>query len=467
MATLENVNGASLVPNFDSSLNMLNQSFGGMMDRKRAAQAQQAQQQQIQQILGGGQGGQPGATPGFNGNATPQQILRIAQIDPKMAEMMQGMVERGDKLEMEQAKAQTDRGLREAVLIKNAKTPAERMNVINNLASAAANEGKPIDQYVQLANMSPDQQELELQRMEVMGADIKTLLEPPKRTAIEEQLIAAGLQPGTPEYKEAILNNVNGVMSPEAFAQKQQLAREGRSQTNVNVGAGGESTPVVTPPVLLQGLPPEVGEKLDAVYVAAGGGKDGIDAMNKMTDKLSEQDRRASSANILADSFPNATPDEMTQLTSVMDAAENTEAGLTRAREVREDQRRVKKGKQFQDRAVSLLNKIISNPQLNDVLGSIEGSIDTRLLSDTEAELIADIEEAGNILTADNLNLMTGVLSETDIGILKSIAGGGLNRKRSEKRFTSDVQAMIDKLSAGSGQSEGAQQVGRFTVRTK
>jgi hypothetical protein len=466
MATLENVYGASLVPNFDSSLNMLNQSFGGMMDRKRAAQAQQAQQQQIQQILGGGQGGQPGATPGFNGNATPQQILRIAQIDPKMAEMMQGMVERGDKLEMEQAKAQTDRGLREAVLIKNAKTPAERMNVINNLAAAAANEGKPIDQYVQLANMSPDQQELELQRMEVMGQDIKTLLAPPERTEIEKKLVAGGLQPGTPEYQQAIRNDVQGILSPEALAQKQAIAESGRSQ--VNVGTGGESAPVVTPPVLLQGLPPDVGEKLDAVYVAAGGGKDGIDAMNKMTDKLSEQDRRASSANILADSFPNATPEEMTQLKSVMDAAENTEAGLTRAREVRDSQRKTQKGKQFQGRAVSLLKKIIENPQLNDVIGSLEGSFDTRLFSDAEAELIADIEEAGNILTADNFDLMTGVLSESDISILKNLSSGGLNRKRTEERFISDVKGMIDRLSTGEVQQKGESgQVGRFKVRVK
>lgn len=231
MATLENVHGASLVPSFDSGLNMLNQSFGGMMDRKRAQQAQQAQQQQIQQILGGGQGGVPGATTGFNGNATPQQILRIAQIDPKMAEMMQGMVERGDKLEMEQAKAQTDRGLREAVLIKNAKTPAERVNVINNLAAAAANEGKPIDQYVQLANMSPDQQELELQRMEVMGADIKTLLAPPKPPEIREvkrgdRIVTEQFNPQTGQF--------------EQIADAQRFNPNSGNNISVNVNSGGE-----------------------------------------------------------------------------------------------------------------------------------------------------------------------------------------------------------------------------------
>jgi len=457
MATLENVNGASLVPNFNGGLNMLNQAFGQRMDRKRAEEAQKAQQAQIAQIMGGGQGGgMPGATPGFNGNATPEQILRIAQIDPKMAEMMQGMLERNDKVEMEQAKAETDRGVREATLISNAKTPAERMNVVNNLAAAAAAENRPVDRYVELANMSPDQQELELQRMQVMGQDIKTLLEPPKPPETREvkkgdRIITEQFNPQTGQFEQ--------IADAERF--------NPNSGTVVNVGTGGESAPVVTPPVLLQGLPPEVGAKLDAVYVAAGGGKDGIDAMNKMTDKLSEQDRRASSANILADSFPNATPEEMTQLKSVMDAAENTEAGLTRAREVRGSQRKAQKGKQFQGRAVSLLKKIIENPQLNDVIGSLEGSFDTRLFSDAEAELIADIEEAGNILTADNFDLMTGVLSESDISILKNLSSGGLNRKRTEERFISDVQGMIDRLSTGNDQSTSEQQVGRFTVRAK
>lgn len=457
MATLENVNGASLVPNFNGGLNMLNQAFGQRMDRKRAEEAQQAQQQQIAQIMGGGQGGMPGATPGFNGNVTPEQILRIGQIDPKMAEMMQGMLERNDKVEMEQAKAEVDRGTREATLISNAKTPAERMNVLNNLAAAAAAENRPVNRYVELANMSPDQQELELERMKVMGADMQTLLAPPKppetrEVKVGDRIVTQQFNPQTGQFEQ--------IADAERF--------NPNSGTVVNVGTGGESAPVVTPPVLLEGLPPEVGAKLDAVYVAAGGGKDGIDAMNKMTDKLSEQDRRASSRNILADSFPNATQEEMTQLQSVMDAAGDTEAGLTRAREVRADQRRVKKGKQFQGRAVNLLNKIVNNPQLPDVLGSIEGAIDMRLLSDKEAELIADIEEAGSILTADNLDLMSGVLSESDIALLKNLASGGLNRKRTEDRFISDVQAMIDRLSTGEGQPDGESgQVGRFTVRVK
>jgi hypothetical protein len=240
------------------------------------------------------------------------------------------------------------------------------------------------------------------------------------------------------------------------------------SGTTVNVGTGGAAEEVVTPPELLRGLPTEVAEKHDAVYRAAGGGKDGLDALNKLSEKLSEQDRRAQSENILAASFPNASEDEMTELKAAMSAAENTEAGLKQARTVREDQRKTKKGKQFQQRAVSLLRKIVDNPNLPDVLGSLEGSVDfLSVLDDDEAELISDIEEASNILTAENLDLMSGVLSESDIALLKSLSTGGLNRRRTEDRFISDVQSMIERLSNGQPAEESESQVGRFKVRVK
>jgi hypothetical protein len=232
MATLENVNGASLVPNFNGGLNMLNQAFGQRMDRKRAEEAQQAQQQQIQQILGGGQGGQSGATPGFNGNVTPEQILRIGQIDPKMAEMMQGMLERNDKVEMEQAKAEVDRGTREATLISNAKTPAERMNVLNNLAAAAAAEGRPVTRYVDLMNMSPDQQELELERMKVMGADMQTLLAPPKPPETDEIKTADKIL--TRQF-----NPESGQM--EVIAEAARFNPNAGTNVRVDVNSGGES----------------------------------------------------------------------------------------------------------------------------------------------------------------------------------------------------------------------------------
>jgi len=205
--------------------------------------------------------------------------------------------------------------------------------------------------------------------------------------------------------------------------------------------------PVLIPQELLEGLSPELSTKASAAYNAAGGGKDGMAAYQRQIDKGTEQERRTASPQILKSNFPQASTAEMSQLQGAMDAAKTTEAGLKSAAKVRVEQKRLVKAKGFQDRAVDLLGKILDNDELGDVLGSVEGAYDFRL-QDSEAELIADIEEAGNILTADNLSLMSGVLSESDIKILKNLAGGGLIRTRSEPRFRADVTKLRDKLAS-------------------
>lgn len=209
MATLENVNGASLVPSFNGGLNILNQAFSQRMERKRAEEAAANQQAQIEQIMGGGAGGAggvPGATPGFNGNVTPEQIIRISQIDPQMAKAMEGILARNDKMEMAQAKANVERGVREAHMIRNTKTLNERMNVVNMLKSQAEAEGRPADHYVELMNMSPDQQEIELERMQVMGTDIEALLAPPKppetrEVKVGDRIVTQQFNPQTGQFE--------------------------------------------------------------------------------------------------------------------------------------------------------------------------------------------------------------------------------------------------------------------------
>lgn len=243
MATLQNVHGASLVPDISGSLNLLTQSFQKQQDIKRQQEAAAAKQKQIEQIMNGQTGMSSGSpAQGSSPQMGQEQLMRIAQIDPKLAETLQGIMERGDEIEIQQVKAETERGVREAALLQQAKTPKERINTLNSLAAAAQAEGRPIDRYVEIANMSPAQQDLELQRMQVMGTDIKSLTTPKeeKLTALEQQLQAAGLQPGTPEYQSAILNKVNGVLSPEALAQKQRIASAGSTRIENNVNSGGQ-----------------------------------------------------------------------------------------------------------------------------------------------------------------------------------------------------------------------------------
>jgi hypothetical protein len=249
-----------------------------------------------------------------------------------------------------------------------------------------------------------------------------------------------------PEFTLATVQKVRGDQLGTGLEGRRLTVIEQNAQTAANKEARlATATTAPIPQELVANLSPEVAEVVTATFEAAGGGADGLKAVAKVLDTSSEQERRNNSPRLIAASFPNATPAETTQLQASMDAAKNTESGLSEAKAVREGQRTTKKAQSFQRRGIQLLDGILKNEQLGDVLGSIEGNIDFRF-TDSESELIDDIDEVGSILTADNLNLMSGVLSESDIVILRQLAGGGLKRTRSEARFRKDVQDLRDKL---------------------
>ena len=175
-----------------------------------------------------------------------------------------------------------------------------------------------------------------------------------------------------------------------------------------------------------------------------------MEVFQKIIDRGTEKEKIAASPALLKTSFPQASEAEMIRLQAAMDSSKTVSDGMKAATKVRGEQRRVKKFKGFQDRAVTLLDKILDNPELEDVLGSYEGVDDNffETYSDNESDAIADIKEAADIFTGDNLGIMSGVLSETDIKIIRNLAGGALERKRSEKRFKSGLIALRDKLKA-------------------
>lgn len=457
MPTLANVNGASLVPDLSNVANLIFQGKQ-VYDARKAEENKQNKISGLIDQIGG-------SAPGIAGGRVPiqadrqQSLLRIAQIDPKLAKSMQEILESGDEAALERERVETEKGLKQAMFIKKQGTHAEKINALNQFALQYQQEGRPLDKFQYLANLTEDQLDLELDRMITVGSDLKTLTSPLKPPSVREikqgnKIITQQFDPNTGVY--------------ETIAESDRF--NPKSGVTVQVGGNDTAAPVKTPAALLEDLPSSVARKADAAFVAAGGGKDGINAIDKITSEAGEQSRRAGASEILANSFPNATPEEKVELEAAMDAAVDTESGLKAARDIRGDQRRKKEGRAFQSRAVDLLKRITRNPELSNVLGSIEGAIDSRW-EDSESELIADIEEAQNILTVDNFDLMTGVLSESDIGILKNLSSGALNRKRSEPRFIKDVEKLIAKLSEGLSnggeQLADEKQVGRFKVRTK
>jgi len=193
--------------------------------------------------------------------------------------------------------------------------------------------------------------------------------------------------------------------------------------------------------------------RVEEVYNAAGGGKDGVAAATKERDMLEVREKRVKSLSGIGERlqtmYPDASPGELNQLSESVKLAKDVPSGIKASRAVREKQKADKKGLQFKDKAIHLLKKIKSSDQIGDVTGSIEGSYDLRA-SQSETDLISDIKEASNILLADNLKMMSGVLSESDIKILRDVAAGGLDRKRSKKEFISNVDRILKALQSGS-----------------
>lgn len=248
-----------------------------------------------------------------------------------------------------------------------------------------------------------------------------------------------------------------GVDKPLAVSDLDKAKAEKIRAETALIGKGKTAeTPALD--ALVSNASPELQTQAKAAFELAGGGDKGVKALTKVLESGVETERRAAAPETLKANFPQADEAELQELQAVVDSAKTTETGFKAADKLRTKQRQVKKGKVFQKRAVDLLDRILGADELNDVIGSIEGSDESlipfggqKIRGDAESEIIADIEEAGNILTADNLDIMSGVLSETDIKIIANLAGGALNRKRGEEAFIKDVTELRSKLQAALG----------------
>lgn len=98
-----------------------------------------------------------------------------------------------------------------------------------------------------------------------------------------------------------------------------------------------------------------------------------------------------------------------------------------------------------------------------DAIRAAVGPISKRLTTyrGSTAEAENAIRRLGNLETAGNLNLMSGVLSESDIQILKDLAGGQYDINRDEDKFIADLERIQRQLnqnmfSTGGGTRESA-----------
>lgn len=86
---------------------------------------------------------------------------------------------------------------------------------------------------------------------------------------------------------------------------------------------------------------------------------------------------------------------------------------------------------------VSSIDDILNNPQYIEDLSGISGKLPTVMPSGTDADVAFD--NLVNQLTLDNLGLMSGVLTDRDIAVLRS-AAAGLEKGMSKGKFVSQLR---------------------------
>jgi hypothetical protein len=207
---------------------------------------------------------------------------------------------------------------------------------------------------------------------------------------------------------------------------------------------------LIIPDVLIADLDEDVAALAAAAYRGGNGGSSGMAAASKVIEDSRELSRMENMAVSLSEIFPSARGAEMEELQSIVRNAESYEKGMELAQVRRESQKMDSAGRENKLRGLQLIDRIIANKDLNAVLGSMEGRHEIGDLAHRwdpqETNAIADINNLRDILTGDNLGMMTGVLSESDMRIIANIAGGGLERQRDEETFMVDIQKIREAL---------------------
>lgn len=176
MVTLANVQGSSLVPNLDTALGTALQAFGTPQTRedreRRIAQEDEEirRRKEIEDLIG--TIGQPGAKKSPNQKA----LLRLQALDPKIGKAVLEVIKNGTEQDRETFKLEAERGAKQAVFVASQTDFAAKQRAIRSLAAQAAAQGKPLDRFIELQNLSEPELDLELQRMKIAGADLKTIL---------------------------------------------------------------------------------------------------------------------------------------------------------------------------------------------------------------------------------------------------------------------------------------------------
>lgn len=194
MPTLASIDGRSLVADAEPVLGRLFQAFGTPESRERnrittelgqlqleSARLQnrvQAETLELTQDLFGDPQGEPGTR-----SVNQERIARITALNPELGRAISQVVIAGDKNAREAIALEAERGGKNAAFVMAQPDFVGKQRAIRELASEAAARGEPLDRFIELSNLTEDELDLELQRMQIASQDIDDLFASASTTA--------------------------------------------------------------------------------------------------------------------------------------------------------------------------------------------------------------------------------------------------------------------------------------------
>lgn len=169
MATLENIQGSSLVstPDVSPLVNDLLEAFGTQKERN-VAEAEKKNQADMQADIGILTGAEVAVD-----TEKQVELEQIGQISPELVGQIQDITERGDPEELAQFSAAITEGKDKADRLLSLGSQNERLSALREDLQKSIAEGTASEEdtarVIALSNMSEEQLNLELQKMQIIG----------------------------------------------------------------------------------------------------------------------------------------------------------------------------------------------------------------------------------------------------------------------------------------------------------
>ena len=182
---VEFANIANLGLNFGPALERAGASFGARQERELQAKKTKLREVDIEDALD--------LATDPDKDVQEQGLIRLASLQgPAVANSIRATLQRGDDNELAQAQLKTDKALKDVLGLQSIKDPGKRATAIRQLGEDPDISSEELNELVKLQNMTPDEQELELERDRISLSTVDDLVkERTERVKFERELATA------------------------------------------------------------------------------------------------------------------------------------------------------------------------------------------------------------------------------------------------------------------------------------